>query len=207
MSITNYTVLMIVLLFIVPGFIIDFIRRKFISLKDTRTEFVYIQFLIYSCFNYGVWAFPIYYLYKNDFQTQHPMLTFLFWISIMFVFPIVFGLISVIVHQYSLMKKFYNKLGLNPIHPTAVSWDYVFNNKKEGAYVTIHLKDNQPISGYFGSRSFASSLSSERDIFLEKIYELDEDGNWIELTPLRSIWIKGDEIKAIEYVERSETEE
>ena len=57
------------------------------------------------------------------------------------------------------------------------SWDYKFFKTQHPVYVKIRLKNGEQILGYFGTGSFASSDDKERDIYLEKICDLDSMGN------------------------------
>ena len=58
MSISNYTAFIILLLFVVPGFIIDSVFRRLIPLKNNSSESAYLRFLIISCYHYGLYATP-----------------------------------------------------------------------------------------------------------------------------------------------------
>ena len=53
--------------------------------------------------------------------------------------------------------------------------------------------------GYWGSESFASSIRDNKDLYLEKIYDVNEDREWIEITQNKGIWISGESIKYIEF--------
>ena len=54
------------------------------------------------------------------------------------------------------------------------------------------------IYGWFSTKSFASSDSDERDIFIERIYSIDDNNNWIENKSIEGIYIPKEQIKTIE---------
>ena len=57
--------------------------------------------------------------------------------------------------------------------PTA--WDYYFSERKE-CFVLAHLKNGDLIAGYFGNASFVSASPDETSIYLETVYDVDENG-------------------------------
>lgn len=87
---------------------------------------------------------------------------------------------------------------LNKLIPT--SWDYRFSKINEAEWVRVTLKDGTKIAGYFGANSFASSVESERDLYIEEMYYTDICESWERLIPSRGILIKGEEIKYIEFL-------
>jgi hypothetical protein len=84
------------------------------------------------------------------------------------------------------------------LHPIQKPWDYVFG-KREPYWIIIHLKDNRRIGGKFDSKSFASSYPSAEKIYLEEVWKLDLDGNFVEPIKRSSgIIISNNDILAVE---------
>ena len=54
------------------------------------------------------------------------------------------------------------------------------------------------LAGVFSARSFASSEPSHRDLYLEQIYEIEDDGPWQPVPMNRGVWIRGEAIRTIE---------
>ena len=51
--------------------------------------------------------------------------------------------------------------------------------KKTGkVFILITLKDGKEISGKFGANSFVSSASSQRDIYLEEVWDKKPGKKW-----------------------------
>jgi Family of unknown function (DUF6338) len=78
--------------------------------------------------------------------------------------------------------------------PTA--WDYKFG-QSSAQWMLIVLKDGTKFAGFFGDGSFASSCLKNRDIFLQQVFEIDDNENW---TPSRrSLLVAAGEIRTIEF--------
>lgn len=200
MSINDYTTLLIILLFIVPGFILDFIIRKFIPLKDSGSVAEYLRFLVFSCYHYSLYALPIYYVYLNEFHLNHPIKTVFLFLLLMFISPVIWGLLIIKAREKGYIGKIFDKLKLKPLKSVPAAWDYFFS-KTLPIYATVYFKDGTTVSGAFGSSSYASSNPLERDIYLEKIYLVDDLGEWVLKQGSNGLLIKAEDIKAIEFFE------
>ena len=63
----------------------------------------------------------------------------------------------------------------------------------------IHLNNGRMIGGLYGTDSFASSYPEKEDIYLQEIWKIDTEGNFIEkITGSKGLLINHD---VIEYVE------
>ena len=56
------------------------------------------------------------------------------------------------------------------------------------------------VAGVFSARSFASSDPSDRDLYLEQIYKIEDDGLWQPVPMNRGVWIRGEAIRTIEFL-------
>ena len=70
----------------------------------------------------------------------------------------------------------------------------------------MRLKEGGEVAGIYGGQSFASSLSSDRDLLIQEIYKIDGDGNWKPIPRRPSILIRGEQIKSIEFWTNEEDE-
>lgn len=68
-------------------------------------------------------------------------------------------------------------------------------------FVIITLQDDSKIYGLYGENSFTSTEPDERDIYLEKIYDIDEQNNWVENEYSLGIHILQNQIKTIEFLQ------
>lgn len=108
------------------------------------------------------------------------------------------ALIIGILKQKDRARKVLDALKIRNMHPVPTAWDYIFS-KQEPSWVIVTLIDNRLIMGLYSKNSFASSDSEERDIYIEKIFDVDENNQWIENIRNKGILISKDQVKTIEY--------
>ena len=65
-------------------------------------------------------------------------------------------------------------------------------------WVLVTLKDGTRFAGFCGSDSFMSSDPSERDIYIQQVYDVDDDNNWSSSAE-KALLIIADEIQTIEF--------
>ena len=63
----------------------------------------------------------------------------------------------------------------------------------------VTLRDGTQVAGYFGDESMASSDPAYRDLYLENVYTIQEDGQWEPRDDSRGIYIEGSQIVFIEF--------
>ncbi|MBE6087356.1 MAG: hypothetical protein E7206_04750 [Clostridium beijerinckii] len=206
--ITNFDMLFYTMSFVVPGFIIYYIKAKFTPEKQDNGPNYAIKYIFYSTFNFALISPIVYWAFKSEYYKQHTFRAAGLWMIGMFFCPIMLGIILGIANQKEWEKKLLNKLNINPMHRIPTAWDYKFSNIKWGSWIIVTTKEDKRIMGLYSSNSFASSESGERDLYLEKYYTRNEEDNgWDEATNIKGILIKADQIKFLEFLELSEEEE
>ena len=91
------------------------------------------------------------------------------------------------------------------IDRTPSAWDFAVL-PEEGTWVKVFLKERNPsereapIAGVFGNRSFASLYRRRQDIFLQEVYDLDDDGGFADpVVDSVGVWIAHDSIDRVEF--------
>jgi hypothetical protein len=84
------------------------------------------------------------------------------------------------------------------VHQIPTAWDFHFSRALP-YWTVVTLKDGSRVYGLFGYRSFAGDDPKERDIFLESVYTLRNDGEWLPVEGSGGILIKADQVAAIEF--------
>ena len=85
------------------------------------------------------------------------------------------------------------------VNPIKKPWDYIFNKRKV-SWVIITLKNGTRIGGEYSSNSFSSSYPEEEEIFLERIWNLKENGSFDKVIEgSQGILIWGRDILTIEF--------
>jgi hypothetical protein len=62
--------------------------------------------------------------------------------------------------------------------PYPTSWDYFADRYMNPGYVRIQLKDGKWVGGYLGSDAHMSTHPSPRDVYLNCLWKLDENGRF-----------------------------
>lgn len=199
MTLNSFDSVFYTLSFIVPGFILQSILSVFVPRKSVPTQISFIRFLTLSCFNYAFCSWLIYLIFQSEVFLTHPIRTALAWAYIILLSPILLGLISGYFSQKEFIRKIFFSIGLNPIHVIPTAWDYKFSNIKEAVWLLVTLKDGSTVAGLFGAKSFASSETDERDLYIQDVFRIPDKGQWERVTNNAGIWVKGDQIKHIEF--------
>jgi hypothetical protein len=178
--------------FVVPGLIVFFVRAQFLSGRMAHTENV-LSYLALSSIYYAL-TLPIMMLLVDDSTNKDPLWV-AGWFCFLFLGPAVFGLILGISVQKGWSRSLLAMCGLNLVHALPTSWDFLFS-RTTGFSVIVKLVDGSEVAGFFHKKSFASSVATDRDLYLEESFGY-VDGQWVS-TDKRGIYISAKEIRTIE---------
>lgn len=185
--------LFLFVLFIMPGFISMRVYRLFHPSADSDTSKVLIDVVSYSCINFSILLIPIYLIEINNVFVSHPVLYYLFYIFVLIIAPVLLPIILLKIRSCEKVKQ------VLP-HPIGRSWDYFFSTR-QCCWVLVTLKNGKKYGGYYGSQSFASNSPEPEQIYLEKHWALDDDGDFDhELTDTLGIIILTNEIESVEFI-------
>lgn len=200
MTFTSFDAVFFTLAFLVPGFVWESVLHMFLRRREDRTERTWVRFLTLSALNYGLWSWLVYLLLVRDAALGRPWVAALAWFFILFVSPVALGAATGLLSQRATVRRLLARYGIYTVHPVPTAWDYVFS-ESTGSWALATLVDGSTVAGVFSARSFASSDPSERDLFLEQVYRVDDDGLWQPVPMNRGVWIRGEAIRAIEFLE------
>jgi hypothetical protein len=204
-ALTSFDAVFYAITFLVPGFVMDLTLSIFVRKRQEDLQLSLLRFLTLSCVNYAVWSWLIYLIFFTERAFLSDFYSALAVAVVVFISPILIGVLLGYFSQKEWIKKILNRLGLNTISSIPTSWDYKFSKINESVWLIVTLKDGSTVAGYFGTNSFASSIDSERDLYIEEVYKIDADESWQRVIPPCSILLKGEEIKYIEF--RSDKQE
>lgn len=188
-----------VLAFLVPGLIAFFVRMQFLTGRMPSHTDAVLSYLTLSLIYYS-FAFPgVEYFLLPDHSGYTELLL---WLGLIFVGPALFGLFLGINAQKQIVRRLLNKIGLYPVHVMPAAWDWKFGTMTE-QWVLVVLKDETKFAGLFGRHSFASSDPAERDLYIERIYDIDNANQWHPRD--NGVLIAGSEIRTIEFWPYKET--
>ena len=205
-----------ILFFIVPGLIISFIRAQFIKNRTlTNSEAVLSYFTISMI--YHSLLFSLFFLIFPSIAELTSMEELIQWIrtnriSAVFTFavfvlavPGILGLLLGLNIQEEWIYNLLRRCSINLVHPVSTAWDWKFSTMRE-QWVLVTLKDDTKYAGYCDKLSFFSSEPNGRDIYIEHVYNLDDDNKW-EPIPGKSVLIAGGEVKTVEFWQPKTEEE
>lgn len=180
--------------FLAPGFIILGIRNRY---KGSSEKDVTKGLILYAV------ASSAYYAAISPFFSVSWGLKVWPWLWAFlqfFAVPLIIGILFVAIDQTEWFYKFSQKFKLEVGHHIPTAWDWSFKRKRPPSYVTVRLKDGLTLHGVWTDKSFASSSASERDIYLDRAWSVNEQGAWAELDPPRSLLICSKDIISVEFI-------
>lgn len=159
----------------------------------------------------GWWTLPLLETAVNDLRSgvglvRHYLPISLWVLAVLFAVPAVLGALAAWLTDiregpwYRLMSW----LGLSTDRRTSEAWNWIFgelSRRREGVWLKIHLRGGAATYlGAFGTNSLVSSDARVRDVYLERKWDLNEEGLPVrDPVPNRGVWIAGQDISAIEF--------
>lgn len=202
MNITTPDTIFLIIAFFVPGYVMLLSRSQFVIETLRNGQEFLLKILGYSCLNYALMCWAIYLLLS----IKIPVLGgAALWLLILLISPAVIGTLWGISVQKEWGYKIFRKLGLSPVHITPSAWDWKFN-RMQGSYVLVTLKNGTKYAGWCERNSFMSSNPNERDMYIEKMYDLPEgDEPWKDRGN-DSVLICANEIRTVEFINSNKQE-
>ncbi len=174
------------------------VYRLFHPAPDNDTSKILIDVVSYSCINYSFLLIPIYLIEINGFFYTHPFLYYLFYFLVLIIIPVLLPILLLKARQSPRIRQ---KLP----HPMARAWDYFFSTN-QCCWVLVTLKNGKKYGGLYSYNSFATSRPEPEQLYLEKHWALDEEGDFDhELTDTLGILILTNEIESVEFIKLKET--
>ena len=131
-----------------------------------------------------------------------------FWVFVVLFFgPIVLAYLLSWIWRAEWSQNTLGKIGLSRVNLTPHAWDWFFLTQEKGCWIVAELDNGSKVGGEFGTNSFVSIAPHGRDVFLEKLYEITEDGQFgDELKDSIGGWINGESVRSLGFyrVERDE---
>lgn len=184
------------LLVAVPGIVALYVRAQFINGRMPPVSEGFVAYVTLSLVYLGL-SYPLI-LAIARMGTQGWFMPA--WFVVIFVIPGLLGLLLGLNIRKGWTKKVLARLGINTVHPVDSAWDYRFGGC-EDCWILAVLKDGTRFAGYLGPQSFASSDKGERDLYIERVYEIGDDNSWSPRD--NSVWIAQGEIRTLEFWSKS----
>ena len=93
------------------------------------------------------------------------------------------------------------RLSMPVVHPVQRGYDFAFGNGREPGFVIVKYFDETTVLGFFGENSLAASDPERSDLYLERLYFINESGSWQEPDPPRSGLVNLRDVRSIEFLD------
>ena len=93
------------------------------------------------------------------------------------------------------------RLSMPVQNPIRRAYDFAFLQNDVEGFVILTYDDGTKVYGYFGENSLAASNPERSDIYLERLYDVDETGQWYEKSPPRGGLLNLDRLRSLEFLE------
>ena len=198
MAIPSINDILTALTFLVPGFIIARAREKFITGRRQGVGLELLEYLAFSAVNFVVFSWLIYQLTHSEWNLPAKTAA---WFVVTLFGPLVLGATMGIAAQKDWLEMIFSKwplvlLEVKPVHPVPTAWDWKFA-RMQTAFVLVTLKDGTEFAGYCSGESFVSSDASMRDLYIQQLFEIEDDKPWKPTA--KSLLIAHGEIRTIEF--------
>lgn len=159
-----------ILYFAIPGVITELYLRQYRPAKKRSEQLELYIFILYSVIEWSIFYIVIGIFNKISVYIPQAIIT-LIPDFLMQYGKYALMLIIILCSAYILKKK--NRIEPKKLLPLDTAWDSFFLNNPH-VFMEIHLNDGKVIYGEYAENSYASSDSENMDIYLERIFEVDE---------------------------------
>jgi hypothetical protein len=93
------------------------------------------------------------------------------------------------------------RLAMPIVHPTRRAYDFAFGDNRSESFVIVTYADGTLVYGYFGPNSLAASDGERSDLYLERLYDVQDDGTWVATSPPKSALLMLREFRSVEFIQ------
>lgn len=191
MAIFEFDKIILFILFFVPGFISMKVYHLIIASDKIKFSESLSEAIAYSSINYAALSWLILLMYRGDYYENNFL-----WFVILSVFIIFFAPIGWPALFLSIIR--WKWLSKHIISPIKNPWDHFFN-KRHSCWIVVNLKSGEKIAGKYCQNSFASSYPHKNQLYLEELWDLNENGAFTNSRKdTKGVIIFGEEIKSID---------
>lgn len=200
---------------VLPGFLIAYVRARILpvrrlELKDAIFGYLALSFFYQALLTpanailsalaglfapIGPWIFS----HHWQWLISPPLLDIvnsLRLVTVSIVIPVFVGLMLGLDATKGWTRAILAKYSLHLNHSIETAWDWRLG--QEECWVHVKLKDGTKWAGHLGKGSFSSTDPTERDLYLDAVYDTGHnDENWTSRST--GVWIAHGEIQTIEF--------
>lgn len=213
MTPTTGTALVILVAFVLPGFVtVLFQERTFKRAEDPTPLDRLLRAVYYSLWSYlilaavallvGIDRASIERLYER--HADDPAQLVWRGALVLLLPAVVIATATRLWRNSSLQRLLQRTLGINERHEVPTAWDHLFD-RRVAAFVRVTFKDGARILGYYGPSSAVSYSKEGPDLFLEQTYVPDEH-DWFgePVAASRGVWMSMSDVLSVEFFDAGE---
>jgi hypothetical protein len=188
--------------YLLAGFILMSVRSSFVSAQRPRPAEVLFDAVFLSLLNqlaFQLLLAAILWLVPDPRGYLNPIGRPAFFLEVIGL-PVILGVLwgNALAREWKIASL--RRLFMPNVHPTERAYDYAFARRAGPGFLIMTYKDGTQVFGYFGYRSLAATDDRRSDIYLERLYSVDDRGQWSEAEPPRSALLLLDDIRSIEFI-------
>jgi hypothetical protein len=116
------------------------------------------------------------------------------------VLPALLGVLFGAVLRRGWNSAILRRLAMPVVHPTRRAYDFAFGDNRQESFVIVTYADGTTVYGFFGANSLAASDGERSDLYLERLYDVREDGTWVATLPAKSALLVLRDLRTIEFI-------
>ena len=116
------------------------------------------------------------------------------------VLPALLGVLFGAVLRRGWNSAILRRLAMPVVHPTRRAYDFAFGDNRQESFVIVTYADGTTVYGFFGPNSLAASDGERSDLYLERLYDVREDGTWVATVPAKSALLVLRDLRTIEFI-------
>ena len=194
------------------GFIIFMIRNAYAMGERPKIGDVAFDVVLFSLLNQLVWglsAWTVAGIAEAAWATGYlpgvpasvaPGQKAAFFLEVL-ALPVLIGTVSDHALRHGWARGLLRVVSLPVVDPIPRAYDHVFSQRGP-CFVILSFRDGRTIHGYYGPDSRAGRDPGRSEIYLERLYEVDKDGQWRETNPPRAALVNLDGLRAIEFIQQ-----
>ncbi len=191
--------------YLLAGFIIMAVRARFVVGERPKVAEQFVEAVILSLVNQlvflvlfwiGSWVAP---LGKVPQQA-------LFFVEVLVV-PVLLGWAFGANLEKGWNQAVLRRLSMPIQNPTRRAYDHALMLNSAGGFVILTYADGTKVYGLYGSNSLAATDTARSDIYLERLYDVDDTGRWYEQIPPRSGLLILEGLRSLEFLNPEEAQD
>lgn len=158
---------------VVPGVVAAKVYALLIPSDARKWSDDLIEIATYGFINYGLFFWAFHLTQTGSFPRAHPIWATLITLLLVTIPPALLALLAFKVRE-SWSTRVAVRLRVPVIEQEPTAWDYFFSERKP-VMILAYLRSGDVVGGLYGARSNASAYPHPQQIYLEQIWELDDE--------------------------------